>query len=75
MKKKLYKSDDRVLAGVLGGIANYINIDPTIVRVAFVIIGLFLGAGLPALIFYIVAAMIIPDMPNFEAREDVTPRD
>ncbi|MBM7618041.1 phage shock protein PspC (stress-responsive transcriptional regulator) [Weissella uvarum] len=70
MKKKLYKSDDRVLCGVLGGIANYLNVDPTVVRLLFVILTAF-SFGF-ALIFYIGAALIMPDMPHFsaKARED-----
>lgn len=74
MKKKLYKSDNRVLAGVLGGVANYLNIDPTVIRILFVIIA-FITGFVPCVIFYIIAAMIMPDMPNFSQyeREDVTP--
>lgn len=74
MKKKLYKSDNRVLAGVLGGIANYLNVDPTVIRVIFVILTM-LTSIVPCVIFYVIAAMIMPDMPNFSQyeREDVTP--
>lgn len=56
--KKLYKSrSDRMIAGVCGGIGEYFNIDPTVVRVATAIL-FFSGVGLPA---YIVAAIIMPE--------------
>lgn len=57
--KKLYKlSVNRMLCGVCGGIAKYFNIDPTLVRLVWVIITLMGGAGILA---YIIAAIIIPD--------------
>lgn len=57
--KKLYKSlVNRMLCGVCGGIAEYFNIDPTLVRLVWVIITLMGGAGILA---YIIAAIIIPD--------------
>jgi len=56
--KKLYKSSvNRMLCGVCGGIAEYFNIDPTLVRLVW-IITLMGGAGILA---YIIAAIIIPD--------------
>ena len=55
--KKLYKSSvNRMLCGVCGGIAEYFNIDPTLVRLVWVIITLMGGAGILA---YIIAAIII----------------
>ncbi|MCT4508640.1 MAG: PspC domain-containing protein [Tepidibacter sp.] len=58
MNKKLYKSlDDRVLAGVCGGLAKYFDIDSTIVRVLW-ILGFFAG-GL-GIVAYIICAVIIP---------------
>ena len=44
-KRLLRSTDDRVLAGVAGGIANYLDIDPTLVRVGFVAAVLFGGLG------------------------------
>ena len=55
--KKLFKSKNRVICGVCGGIGEYFNVDPTIIRLLFVIFGLC-GAGLIA---YIVGAIIIPE--------------
>lgn len=61
MSKKLYKSTtDRKLCGVCAGIANYLNIDPTVVRLLSALITFLGGAGLIA---YIVCALVIPDEP------------
>jgi len=63
MKKKLYKSNrDRMLAGVLGGFAEYIGVDSTLVRLVYALLSLF-SAGFPGILFYIICALIIPDEP------------
>lgn len=60
MSKKLYRSNDNaMLAGVLAGIGEYLNIDPTIIRVIFVLL-LFVTVFVPLSIAYLVIAMIIP---------------
>ncbi len=60
-EKKLYKSStDKQLAGVCGGIAEYFNIDSTLVRLGWVLFSLLGGSGLLA---YIIAAIIMPDRP------------
>lgn len=57
--KKLYRSQtDKKIAGVCAGIAEYFNIDPTIVRVIFFI--LLLPGGLPGLIPYVALWIIVP---------------
>ncbi|MDC3412259.1 PspC domain-containing protein [Aquibacillus sp. 3ASR75-11] len=61
MSKKLTRSQkDRMVAGVLGGIASYFRIDPTIVRLIFVI-GLFLSLLFPLAFIYLAAIFIIPN--------------
>lgn len=61
-KKRLYKSrKNKMIDGVCGGIAEYFNIDPTIVRIIAVIIGCLKGAGL---LIYILACIIIPINPD-----------
>ena len=56
--KRLYRSNtDRMIAGVWGGIGEYFNIDPTLVRLAWAIFGCCGGAGIVA---YVIAAIIIP---------------
>ncbi len=63
MEKKLYKSrDNKVLCGVLGGLAKYLNIDATVLRVIYVLLSLFV-LGCP-IIIYIVLALVIPQEPE-----------
>jgi phage shock protein PspC (stress-responsive transcriptional regulator) len=60
--KRLYRSQtDKKIAGVCGGIAEYFDIDPTIVRVGFVI--LLLPGGLPGIIPYLILWAVIPVSP------------
>lgn len=57
-QKKLYRSNmNKMICGVCGGIAEYINIDPTIVRLLWVVFSFAGGFGLLA---YIIAAIIMP---------------
>ena len=61
MNKKLYKSNtNKMLEGVCGGIAEYFGVDPTIVRLAWVVFCALGGSGILA---YIIAAIIIPSRP------------
>lgn len=55
--KKLYRLDKGMLAGVCGGIAEYFNIDPTIVRLVWAALALVWGTGI---VLYIAAAIILP---------------
>ncbi len=58
MKKKLSKSrENKKLCGVCGGIAEYLEIDPTVIRLILVIFTLLGGCGLLA---YIIAALVMP---------------
>ena len=62
MEKRLYKStSDRKLAGVCAGIAEYFNIDPTLVRLGWAFGTLFAGVGIIA---YIIAAIVVPNKPE-----------
>ena len=57
--KKLCKSNtNKKICGVCGGIAEYLNADPTLIRLAFVIVALAAGSGLLA---YFLAALIMPE--------------
>lgn len=58
--KRLYLSRDKKLMGVCGGIAEYFEVDPTLVRLAFVFFGFFYGSGL---LGYIAMGLIIPKRP------------
>ena len=62
MEKKLYRSaTDKKIAGICGGLAKYLNIDPTVVRVLWALVSIFAGAGILA---YIICALIIPEEPT-----------
>ena len=62
MDKRLYKSNEnKMVDGVCGGIAEYFGIDPTLVRLAWV---LFCAMGGSGFVAYIVAAIIIPRAPE-----------
>ena len=57
-KKRLYKKEDgKKIAGVCGGIAEYLDIDPTLIRLGWALFCLMGGSGL---IIYIVAAAVMP---------------
>ncbi|HYC07439.1 MAG TPA: PspC domain-containing protein [Candidatus Binatia bacterium] len=61
MHERLYRSrTDRVLFGVAGGIADWMDIDPSVVRLVWAILVVFGGAGL---VLYIIAAIVIPEEP------------
>jgi phage shock protein C len=60
LHKRLYRSrDDRMLAGVAGGMAQYLGIDPTIVRLLWVLA--FLPGGVPGFLLYGLCWLIIPN--------------
>ena len=61
--KKLYKSDNKILAGVCAGIAEYFSVDPTLIRLAWVLVCALGGSGVLA---YIICALIIPNKPMDE---------
>ena len=67
MEKKLYRSmEEKKIAGVCGGIAEYFRIDPTIVRLVWAAVCLFAGTGVLA---YIICALIIPEKPTEQIEE------
>ena len=59
MKKRLHRSNgNKVIAGVCGGIAEYFDMDPTLIRLAWI---LFCALGGSGVLAYIIAAIIIPE--------------
>ena len=61
MSKKLYRSaTDKKLAGVCGGVAKYLNIDSTVIRVIWALLAL----GSVGILAYIICALIIPEEPS-----------
>lgn len=63
MKKRLYRSRDRMIGGVCSGIAEYFNIDPVIVRAIFLSM-LFFGGG--GLILYLILLIMVPKKPHYD---------
>ena len=70
-QKKLYRSEnDKIIAGVCGGIAAYFNIDSTIVRLVYVLLSVF-SAGFPGILVYIIAMFVMPVGGNGGGPKDV----
>jgi phage shock protein C len=69
-RKRLSKTRDKKIAGVCGGIAEYFNIDPTLVRIAFVI-GTIMSQG-TFLAAYILLAIVMPKPEAMSAEERIT---
>lgn len=62
MAKRLYRSKkERMIAGICGGVAQYFNIDPVIVRLIFAVLVLGGGGGL---LLYIIMWIIVPEEPS-----------
>lgn len=59
MDKRLTKSENRMLSGVCGGIAEYLGWDTTLVRVVYALLSLC-SAGFPGLLIYIILAILMP---------------
>lgn len=63
MTKRLFKSDtNKMLCGVCGGIGEYFNIDPVIIRLAWIMLAFVYGGGLLA---YIIAAIVVPQQGKY----------
>lgn len=59
--KQLTRStSDRMIAGVCAGLGEYLNIDPTVVRLLFVL-GFFLSGGFGMVIAYLIMAIVVPE--------------
>jgi phage shock protein C len=71
MKKIERSKTDRVLAGVCGGFAQYLNVDPTLVRILWIFFTLFGGGGILA---YILAIFIIPE-ESYSGKIEDTPKE
>ena len=68
--RRLYRSrHDRLIAGVCGGLGQYFDVDPVLVRLVFVV--LFFASGL-GLLAYIVLALVVPERPAGEAEPEPT---
>ena len=71
MKRKLYRSTtDKKIMGVCGGIAEYFDIDSTVVRLVIVLLTIFAGMSIW---LYIIAALIMPENPGYTPYSEVNP--
>jgi phage shock protein C len=62
MEKKLYRSQtNRVLAGIAGGLGEYFDVDPTIIRLLFILMIVFGGSGI---IIYLILWILMPNNPE-----------
>jgi phage shock protein PspC (stress-responsive transcriptional regulator) len=68
-QKKLTRSTNKILAGVCGGIAEYFDIDPTLVRILYAALSFF-SAAFPGLILYIIMMLIMPEKDKNDKYED-----
>ncbi|MFA5755325.1 MAG: PspC domain-containing protein [Candidatus Paceibacterota bacterium] len=67
--KKLYRSNsERIIWGVCGGLGNYFQIDPILIRILFVLLFFAGGTGL---FVYIILAIMIPKSPEEEKKEEI----
>ncbi len=62
---RFYRSQDRMLGGVLAGFAEHINSDKMLIRLIFVLISLF-SAGFPGLLVYVIFWIVTPEKPLAE---------
>jgi phage shock protein PspC (stress-responsive transcriptional regulator) len=67
--KKLTRSTNKILAGVCGGIAEYFDIDPTLVRILYAALTFF-SAAFPGLILYIIMMLIMPEKDKNDNIQD-----
>lgn len=61
--RKIYLSSDKKLLGVCGGIGDYFDIDPTVIRLAWILFTVLTGF-MPGLLAYIIAAIVMPPKPT-----------
>jgi len=62
--KRLYRSDDnKVIAGVIGGLGEYFGVDPVLLRLGYIFLMVF-TAFIPGIVAYILAAIVVPPKPR-----------
>lgn len=61
--KKIYRSKDKKIAGVCGGIGEFYNVDPTLVRLGWIVITILTGI-VPGIVAYVIAAIVMPSRPS-----------
>lgn len=63
MKRNLVRSNNKIIAGVCGGVADYFGWDPAIFRVVFVLVSI-ISAAFPGTIVYIILWVVMPSSPK-----------
>lgn len=63
--KKLVRSNNKIIAGVCGGIAEYFDVDPTLIRVIYAALTLF-TAGFPGVLLYIIMMLVMPQSDGID---------
>lgn len=61
--KKLYRSTDRKIAGVCGGLAEYLNVDPTVVRIIYLLLVL---CGCVGVLVYLIMWLVMPEKNDIQ---------
>ncbi|WP_334115547.1 PspC domain-containing protein [Ligilactobacillus sp.] len=69
-KKQLAKSNDKVISGVLGGVAEYFDWDKTITRLIAVVLCVFPGHVFGGILIYLIAAVVMPDADDDDRHHD-----
>ena len=67
--KKLTRSTNKILAGVCGGIAEYFDVDPTIIRISYAALS-FYSAAFAGLILYIIMMLVMPEKDKNDGFEE-----
>ena len=63
MNKKLYRSNEnKIIFGIAGGIGEYLDIDPTVIRIIFIFSNIFFGFPIIA---YLLLLFVIPEIPSY----------
>ncbi|RJQ36683.1 PspC domain-containing protein [Candidatus Parcubacteria bacterium] len=72
--KRLYRSEEnQIIAGVVGGIGEYFDVDPTLLRLVWLLIVIFTGF-FPGILAYLLAVLVIPRRPAGHRREEPRPQ-
>lgn len=67
--KRLYKSkNDKIISGVIGGLGEFYMIDPTLLRLGYIVLVILTGV-FPGIVAYIIASIIVPDKPLYKEAE------
>jgi len=72
MEKRLTRSrENRILAGVMGGLGEFFGVDPVIIRLGYLLLTVFTGF-VPGIVGYLLAILVVPEAPKVTPSEPVT---